>query len=426
MTKSTHATTSDTAPDARQYPFSSPDRLNVDPRYAQLRTDEPMSRIRLPYGEEAWLAVRHSDVRTVLGDIRFGRAPAVERDEPRLTPRQQYTGMLTLDPPDHTRLRRLVAKAFTARRVEQLRPRAQEIADGLVDEMVKIGPPADLVEHFATPLPIQVICELLGIPYADRDRFHVWSESIVSTTSLPLEKIEEYRNSLFGYIAELVAQRRREPIDDLLGALVRARDENQDRYDDSGSARLGPRRDPEPSLSETELVELAGGLLAAGHETTVTQIPNFMYVLLQYPEQLAQLRADPSLIPAAVEELLRYVPLGVGSSFARYAKEDVEVGGVLVRAGEPVLGSLSSANRDGEVFTDPDRLDFGREDNPHMGFGHGVHHCVGAQLARMELQVAVGTLIGRFPGLRLAVPEPELPWKRGLLVRGLLSMPVAW
>ncbi|WCN79584.1 cytochrome P450 [Micromonospora sp. LH3U1] len=409
MTESAQTTESRTVPPARPYPFSVPDRLVVDPTYGELRENEPMTRVKLPYGEEAWLATRYEDVRTVLGDVRFGRAPAVQRDEPRLTPRQQYTGMLTMDPPDHTRLRRLVAKAFTARRVEALRPRTQEIADALVDDMVRLGPPADLVEHVATPLPIQVICELLGVPYADRDRFHTWSEAIVSTTSLPLEMIQEYLNNLWGYIGDLVAERRREPgIDDLLGALVRARDENEDR------------------LSETELVELAGGLLAAGHETTVTQIPNFIYVLLHNPDQLARLRADPSLVPAAVEELLRYVPLGVGSSFARYAKEDVEVGGVLVRAGEPVLGSLSSANRDGTVFADPDRLDLEREQNPHLGFGHGVHHCVGAQLARMELQVAVATLVTRLPGLRLAVPEAELEWKRGMLVRGLLGMPVAW
>ena len=168
MTESAQTTESRSVPPARPYPFSVPDRLVVDPTYGELRENEPMTRVKLPYGEEAWLATRYEDVRTVLGDVRFGRAPAVQRDEPRLTPRQQYSGMLTMDPPDHTRLRRLVAKAFTARRVEALRPRTQEIADGLIDNMVRLGPPADLVEHVATPLPIQVICELLGVPYADR------------------------------------------------------------------------------------------------------------------------------------------------------------------------------------------------------------------------------------------------------------------
>ncbi|MEV1289165.1 cytochrome P450 [Micromonospora sp. NPDC049679] len=393
---------------AHAYPFNPPDRLNVDPFYVQLRRQEPLIRVRLPFGEEAWLATRHADVRTVLGDPRFSRAASVGRDEPRITPRQMEGGILSMDPPEHTRLRRLVAKAFTARRVEQLRPRARQVADELLARMIAAGPPADLVEDFATPLPITVICELLGVPLADQDRFHVWSEAIVSTTSLTPEQIRGYIDNLYAYMAELVAQRRRQPTDDLIGALVQARDADHDR------------------LTETEMVQLAAGLLAAGHETTVTQIPNFVYVLLTHPDELARLRAEPELVPGAVEELLRYVPLGVASSFARYALEDVELGGVLVRAGEPVVGSLSSANRDGEVFADPDALDFTRAANPHLGFGHGVHHCIGAQLARMELQVALAALLHHLPGLRLAVPEPSLEWKSGMLVRGLRTMPVAW
>ncbi|MGN9911196.1 cytochrome P450 [Phytohabitans sp. LJ34] len=398
----------DTQRPVRDYPFNAPDRLRLDPFYAELRRTEPLTRVRLPFGEEAWLATRYADVRTVLGDPRFSRAASVGRDEPRITPRQIEGGILSMDPPEHTRLRRLVAKAFTARRVEQLRPRAREIADGLVDRMVEAGPPADLVERFATPLPITVICELLGVPVTDQDRFHVWSEAIVSTTSLTPEQIKSYLDSLWAYMAGLIAQRRDTPTDDLISALVRVRDEDNDR------------------LTEQEMVRLLAGLLAAGHETTVTQIPNFVYVLLTHPDQLAQLRADPDLVPTAVEELMRYVPLGVASSFARYALEDIELGGVLVRAGEPVIGSVASANRDDEVFAEPDTLDLTRSANPHMGFGHGVHHCIGAQLARMELQVAVATLIDRLPGLRFAGPEEDLEWKSGLLVRGLKRMPVAW
>jgi len=398
----------DTQRPVRDYPFSAPDRLHLDPFYAELRRTEPLTRVRLPFGEEAWLATRYADVRTVLGDPRFSRAASVGRDEPRITPRQIEGGILSMDPPEHTRLRRLVAKAFTARRVEQLRPRAREIADGLVDRMVEAGPPADLVERFATPLPITVICELLGVPVEDQDRFHVWSEAIVSTTSLTPEQVKSYMDSLWAYMAGLIAQRREHPTDDLIGALVRVRDEDNDR------------------LTEQEMVRLLAGLLAAGHETTVTQIPNFVYVLLTHPDQLAQLRADPELVPTAVEELMRYVPLGVASSFARYALEDLELGGVLVRAGDPVIGSVASANRDDEVFAEPDTLDLTRSANPHMGFGHGVHHCVGAQLARMELQVAVAALLERLPGLRFAGPEEDLEWKSGLLVRGLKRMPVAW
>ena len=398
----------DTRRPVRDYPFSAPDRLNLDPFYAELRRSEPLTRVRMPFGEEAWLATRYADVRTVLGDPRFSRAASIGRDEPRITPTQLEAGMLAMDPPEHTRLRRLIAKAFTARRVERLRPRTREIADGLVDRMVEAGPPADLVEHFATPLPITVICELLGVPVDDQEHFHIWSEAIVSTTSLSPEQIRSYMDSLFGYMAGLIAQRRVRPTDDLIGALVRARDEDNDR------------------LTEDEMVRMAAGLLAAGHETTVTQIPNFVYVLLTHPEQLAQLRADPALVPAAVEELMRYVPLGVASSFARYAVEDVELGGVLIRAGDPVIGSLGSANRDGEVFAEPETLDLHRSSNPHIGFGHGAHHCVGAQLARMELQVAVATLLARLPELRFAGPEEEVEWKSGLLVRGPKRMPVAW
>ncbi|SBT51225.1 cytochrome P450 [Micromonospora auratinigra] len=390
-----------------RYPFSAPDRLDLDPRYAELR-EQPLVRVRLPYGEPAWLATRHADVRTVLGDARFSRAAAVGRDEPRNSPRQQETGILAMDPPEHTRLRRLVAKAFTARRVEELRPGTRAVADELVDGMLAAGPPADLVAHLATPLPIRVICDLLGVPVSDQDRFHTWSEAIVSTTSLAPEVAQQYIDSLLAYMGGLVARRREEPADDLLSAMVRARDEHADR------------------LSEEEMVMLAAGLLAAGHETTVTQIPNLVYVLLTTPGAWATLRERPELVPTAVEELMRFIPLGATAAFPRYATEDVELGGVLVRAGEPVVCSIPAANRDGTVFPDADRLDLTREVNPHLGFGHGVHHCVGAQLARMELRVVLETLLDRTPGLRLAVAEEELSWKSGLLVRGLRALPVAW
>ncbi|GFJ82099.1 cytochrome P450 [Phytohabitans houttuyneae] len=208
----------------RDYPFSAPDRLHLDPFYAQLRRTEPLTRVRMPFGEEVWLATRHSDVRTVLGDPRFSRAASVGRDEPRITPRPIEGGMLSMDPPEHSRLRRLIAKAFTARRVELLRPRTRQIADGLIDRMVEDGPPADLVERFATPLPITVICELLGVPVEDQEHFDAWSEAIVSTTSLTPEEIKRYLESLWGYMAGLIAERRVRPTDDLIGALVPARD----------------------------------------------------------------------------------------------------------------------------------------------------------------------------------------------------------
>ncbi|MBO4160014.1 MULTISPECIES: cytochrome P450 [Micromonospora] len=402
MTDTTHATI------ARPYPFSDPHRLDVDPRYAGLRRDEPLIRVQLPFGEPAWLATRHADVRAVLGDLRFSRAAAVGRDEPRSTPYQREAGILGMDPPEHSRLRRLAAKAFTARRVEELRPRTRELAEDLVAGMIAAGSPADLVSHVATPLPIRVICDLLGVPVSDQDRFHTWSEAIVSTTSLRPEVAQSYIDNLLSYMAGLIAQRRVTPTDDLIGAMVRARDDNADR------------------LTEDEMVRLAAGLLAAGHETTVTQIPNLVYVLLTEPDVWQRLCAEPALVPSAVEELLRFIPLGATAAFARYALEDVELGGVLVRAGEPVLVSIPSANRDESVFPDADRLDLDRKVNPHLAFGHGPHHCIGAQLARMELQVVLETLLARTPGLRLAVPESALTWKSGLLVRGLTALPVTW
>lgn len=397
-----------TTTEPRTYPFNVAEALDLDPLYAQLRAQEPLSRVKLPYGEEAWLATRYEDVKVVLGDPRFSRAETMERDEPRLRPRQQVGGILSMDPPDHTRLRRLVAKAFTQRRVEKLRPRTQDIADGLVSSMIERGGPVDVVEDFALPLPITVICELLGVPFEDREDFRVWSDAFLSTSKLTAEQVTDYTDRMMDYIAGLIAQRRAEPADDLITGLIAARDEHD-------------------KLSEDEMVRLAAGILVAGHETTASQIPNFLHVLLTHPEQLQRLRADLDLIPSAVEELLRFVPLGVGAGFARYATEDVELGGVLVRAGEPVLSSIGSANRDEAVFDDPETVDLARAEASHVGFGHGPHHCLGAQLARMELQVALRTLLTRLPGLDFPnSPEQDVTWKTGLLVRGPQRMMVSW
>jgi len=396
-----------TTTETRSFPFSDTERLEPDPMFATLRAEQPLSRVQLPYGEPAWLATRYEDIKVVLGDPRFSRAAGVGRDEPRMRLHQAQEGsILSMDPPDHSRLRRLVMKAFTVRRVEELRPRAQEIADGLVDAMVAKGSPADVVADFGLPLPITVICELLGVPFEDRTDFRLWSDAFLSTTKFTPQEVYECVGKLREYMAGLIAQRRETPTDDLIGALVLARD-NEDR------------------LSEEELLSLTQGLLVAGHETTASQIPNFVYVLLTHPEQLARLRADLSLVPKAVEELMRYVPLGQGPGIARYALEDIELGGVLVRAGEPVLPAIHSANRDVSVYTDPDVLDLLRQEASHVGFGHGAHHCLGAPLARMELQVAVDTLLRRFPELHLAEGE-DIEWKAGLATRGPARMLVTW
>jgi cytochrome P450 len=395
-------TTTHTEPVA--YPFNDAEGLTLDAAYSAARETTGMIRVRLPHGEPAWLATRYADARLVLGDRRFSRAMATDRDAPRLTASNQDGGMLSMDPPEHTRLRTLVAKAFTVHRVERLRPRVRELAEAILDEMLALGQPADLVENFALPLPVAVICELLGVPVADRPRFRVWSDAALSTSRLTAEEFEANREELRAYMRGLIERRRVEPADDLMTALVQARDE-RDR------------------LSELELVDLCGGLLIAGHETTASQIPNFVHVLLEHPDKWAELRADPNLIPAAVEELTRFVPLGAGASFPRYATEDVEVGGVLVRAGEPVLVAVGAANRDALRFGSPEALRFDREENQHIGFGHGVHHCLGAPLARAELQEALRVLLERLPGLRLA---GDIVWKTEMLVRGPRTMPVGW
>ncbi|MEU5694396.1 cytochrome P450 [Actinosynnema sp. NPDC020468] len=386
------------------YPFNEEEGLDLNEAYAAARDADGMIRVRMPHGEPAWLATRYADVRLVLGDRRFSRAASVDHDEPRMSPGRRPGGILAMDPPDHTRLRTLVAKAFTGRRVELLRPRVADLATGLIRDMKAAGQPADLVEDYALPIPVAVICELLGVPAADRPRFRVWSDAALSTSGLTAEEFGRNRTELLDYMGGLIARHREEPADDLMTALIEARDV-RDR------------------LSEEELVDLCVGILIAGHETTASQIPNFVYTLLEQPRRWRRLVENPDLVPAAVEELLRFVPLGAGAGFARYATEDVEVGGVLVRAGEPVLVAIGAANRDGLRFDSADELVLDRADNHHVGFGHGVHHCLGAPLARLELQEALLALLRDLPDLRIA---GDITWKTQMLVRGPRSMPIGW
>ncbi|MBE1501947.1 cytochrome P450 [Amycolatopsis lexingtonensis] len=386
------------------YPFNEEAGLDLNEAYAAARDAEGMVRVKMTYGEPAWLATRYADARLVLGDRRFSRAMEKEKDAPRRMPVQRDGGILQMDPPDHTRLRTLVAKAFTMRRVELLRPRVASLASELIADMKAAGAPADLVDAYALPIPVAVICELLGVPVADRPKFRVWSDAALSTSGLTPEEFERNREELRDYMRGLIAEHREAPQDDLMTALIEARDV-RDR------------------LTELELVDLCVGILVAGHETTASQIPNFVYALQGQHEHWDRLVADPDLIPAAVEELLRFVPLGAGAGFARYATEDVEVGGVLVRAGEPVLVAVGAANRDGLQFDDAEKLRFDRGDNHHLGFGHGVHHCLGAPLARLELQEALRALVTEMPGLHLA---GDIVWKTQMLVRGPRSMPIGW
>ncbi len=389
---------------ARPFPFRTARQLDLDPEFRSLRPTEPLLRVELPYGGEGWLAIGHAEVKAILGDSRFSRAAVLGADVPRPQPViARAKTILTIDPPEHSRLRRLAARAFTSRRMDDFRPRVQAIVDGLLDGLIAAGPPAELIEGLALPLPITVICELLGVPFADRDRFRAWSERVVSITAYSAAEIEAAGAALKGYLAELVERRRVEPTDDLLGVLAEA-----------------------DELDSDELVNFGVTLLVAGHESTANQIGNFAYTLLTEPDQRKLLLAEPDLLPSAIEELLRYVPIQTSAGGPRVALEDVQIGDVLVRKGETVLPQLASANRDDLVFDDPERLDLTRGRNPHLAFGHGIHFCIAAQLARIELQAAIGTLLRRLPTVRLAVPEDELVWKTGMLVRGLRTLPVTW
>jgi cytochrome P450 len=389
------------------YPFAEYQRLDLHPRYAQLREQRTLLRVRVPYGDDAWLATRYCDVKTVLGDPRFSRAAAAEHDEARLTPFPIRTSILGTDPPEQTRLRQLLAKAFTMRRVELLRPYIRQVATDLVDGLVRHGPPADLVEDFAAPMAALVICELMGIPAEEQKEFRRWTGAFSSTTAMTTDDVEDQMDSMYDYVTDMIDRHRRTPDEGLVSGLIHA-------------------RDVEDLLSGNELLELVTVLIIAGYDTTYSELMSAVYLLLTHPEQTEELRARPELMPTAVEELLRFIPIDSHVAFARYATADVELSGTVVRAGEAVLASLPSANRDAEVFTDPDRLDFHRERNPHVGFGHGLHHCVGAALARIELKEVISALLSRFSTLRLAVPVAEVRWKSGVLVRSLVSLPAQW
>ncbi|WP_217997682.1 cytochrome P450 [Gordonia soli] len=383
------------------YPFNEAVGLGFSERYRDVRSRPELIRIQMPFGEAAWLATAYEDVRCVLSDSRFSRAIARDHDEPRLRAARRNRGLLSMDAPDHTRVRRLAARTFTRGRVEKLRPAVRDLVAALLDE-IDSSRPFDLVDAFALPLPVQVICELLGVPVADRDLFRRWSDAVMSTSSLTAEEFTRSQDEFEDYMRGLIEAKRRTPDDALITGLLREHEEN-DRLDD------------------TELVDLCTGILVAGHETTATQIPNFVVWLCERPDRWRRIVEDPESVPAVVEELLRIVPLGVGGGSARYAREDVWLGDTLVRAGDAVVTSIAAANRDPDVFAHPDDFDPDRDAQPHVGFGHGAHFCLGASLARMELQEALRGLADRFPDLVI----DDVEWKQQMLVRGPLHLTVS-
>ncbi len=370
----------------------------------------PVHRVTLPDGMPAWLVTGNDEVRQTLSDPRIVRS--VEAAAPEL---HQYLGlasgdfkltrhMLFADPPVHTRLRKLVSKAFSARRIERLRPRVRQITDELLDRIVEDGQ-ADLVSALALPLPIAVICELLGVPYGDRDEFERHAETITGVNSASsFEDVITAGQWFDTYIGGLVTRRRGDLGDDMISAMIAAQE-----HDDQ--------------LTDVEVRSNAFLLLAAGFETTVNLVANGLLALLRHPGVLREVRDDPSLVPATVEELLRY-DSPVSSVTYRFAREPVEIGGQRIEAGEHIAVSLPCANHDPSRFGDAARLDVHRRTSAHLSFGHGIHFCLGAPLARIEGQVAVGRVLARLRDLRLAVPARELTWKPTFIVHRLDRLPV--
>ncbi|WP_330281847.1 cytochrome P450 family protein [Streptomyces sp. NBC_00588] len=380
-------------------------RTDPHPVYARLRERGPVHRVRLPEPDqhhETWLVVGYEEARTALADQRLAKDASkigmLFLDEELIG---KY--LLGTDPPQHTRLRALVSRAFTMRRVEELRPRIEEITHGLLDAMLPHGR-ADLVESFAYPLPITVICELLGVPEMDRTAFRAMSTEAVAPTSAESEHDAFVR--LAAYLTELIEDKRcAGPSGDLLSDLIRTTAEDGDR------------------LSVNELRGMAFVLLIAGHETTVNLISSGVLALLTHPDQLAALRADPSLVDGAVEEALRYEGPVENATF-RFAAEPLEIGGTKIDRGDAVMIGLIAADRDTRRYADPDRFDVRRDTRGHLAFGHGVHYCLGAPLARLEARTAIRALLERAPGLTLDGPPGD--WLPGMLMRGVRSLPVRW
>jgi cytochrome P450 len=377
--------------------------------FAWLRESRPVAPVRMQGRGRCWFITRYPDARAALADPRLAndvhRWPGGGRQRPSEAAGGVHAHLLNTDPPAHTRLRRLVHQAFTPASVARLRPRAEQIAAGLLDEMAAAGGVTDLVARYARPLPGAVLCELLGIPESDR----AWVDAAEADYGKP-GQADRVTRELGGYLTELIAARRADPGDDLLSALAVVRDDVSE--DGSGAG-----------LTDTEARSLAFQIIMGGFGTTVNLIGSSTLALLTHPEQLARLRADRSLLPSAVEELLRVTnPLNHATD--RFTTEEFTISGVAIPAGETVFTAISSANRDPGRFPDPDRLDVRRDASGHLAFGFGIHYCLGAPLARVEAEVALGALLARFPRLALAVPPQQLRWRPVSLMHGLESLPV--
>ncbi|WP_030737025.1 cytochrome P450 [Streptomyces sp. NRRL S-31] len=397
----------ETLPPVRHWPALDLPGTDFDPVLADLMAEGPVTRVQLPNGEGwAWLVTRYEDVRRVANDPRFSREAVMDRQVTRLAPHfiPAPGAVGFLDPPDHTRLRRAVAAAFTAKGVERVRDKARTLLDELVDDLLRGGPPADLTAAVLGPFPIAVICELMGVPAGDRHALHAWTELILSS-SHGKEPSERAKREMAAYFSDLVGARRNstgEDVTSLLGAAV--------------------------GRGEITLEEAVGlaVLLQIGGEAVTANSGQMFYLLLTRPGLAERLRAEPGIRPRAIDELLRYIPHRNAVGLSRIALEDVEIRGVRVRAGDPVYVSYLAANRDPDVFPAPETIDFSRSPNPHAAFGFGPHYCPGGMLARLEEELLTDTLLDRVPGLRLAVPPDQVPFRKGALIRGPQALPVTW
>ncbi|SNS35026.1 Cytochrome P450 [Streptosporangium subroseum] len=375
--------------------------------YAELTAQGPVHPVTMPTGRTAWLVTGHAEARALLSDPRLVKGGWENGVYASMLPehvaRGVHTHMLMSDPPDHTRLRKLVTSAFTRRRVEKIAPRIQQMTDELLAAFDGVES-ADLITALAYPLPIGVICELLGIPPESRADFRNWSTPLVAPGIFSFEEYEAAAIAILDFTHELIKDKRRVPQDDLLSDLIAA-------------------RDGEERLTEDELTSMVFLLVIAGHETTVNLIANGVHALLTHPGQLDLLRTDPALLEPAIEELLRYDG-PVQNTLPYWTAEPIEVGGTTIAAGEIVVVSLNAANRDPAQFPGADRLDVTRQETGHTAFGHGLHYCVGAPLARLEARVAIGALLDRFPALSLDAPADSLTRVPSMIMNGLAGLPV--
>ncbi|MFH8726851.1 cytochrome P450 [Streptomyces termitum] len=397
------------SPAVRDWPVDDLPGLDFDPLLAEALATEPVTRIRLPFGDgrEAWLVTRYADVRAVTSDPRFSRTALLDRRVTGMTGHMvaSKAALNYADPPYHTQLRKSVTRTFTGRGTQRLRPLAQAACDRLLDGMEAAGRPADLMRHLHGPLPMAVVCDLLGIPEEDRASLASWPDLILSSGPGP-EGSRAAKAQIHGYVTALLDRRRAEPREDLAGELAQSVAEGR--------------------ISTDEAVSLAMAVLISGAHAVRNNSANMVYVLLTRPDLMARLRAEPELLPQAVDELLRWIPHRNGVGLPRIATEDVEVGGTLIRAGEAVYASYLAANRDPEVFADPEVLDFDRTGTGHVSFGHGPHHCVGALLTRMESEVMLASLLARYPELRLAGRPEDVPFQSKGLIRGPGELYVTW